>query len=95
MTTGNGLKDQRPEFEYRQFLEFSLLHIVQTGSEAHPVAYPLGTGGSSPELQRPEREADHSPPTSAEVKNSWSYTSTSLNPSWREESFTLYTHNLV
>jgi hypothetical protein len=27
-------------------------------------------------LKRPEREADHSPPSSAEVKNAWSYTST-------------------
>jgi hypothetical protein len=29
-----------------------------------------------PDIERPEREADHSPPTSAKVKNSWSYTST-------------------
>jgi hypothetical protein len=28
-------------------------------------------------LKRPGREADHSPPSSAEVKNAWSYTSTS------------------
>jgi hypothetical protein len=27
-------------------------------------------------LKRPGREADHSPPSSAEVKNAWSYTST-------------------
>jgi hypothetical protein len=27
-------------------------------------------------VKRPVREADHSPPTSAEVKNAWSYTST-------------------
>jgi hypothetical protein len=27
-------------------------------------------------VKRPEREADHSPPCSAEVKNVWSYTST-------------------
>jgi hypothetical protein len=29
-------------------------------------------------VKRPGREADHSPPPSAEVKNAWSYTSTSL-----------------
>jgi hypothetical protein len=29
----------------------------------------------SPGVKRPGREADHSPPTSAEVKNAWSYTS--------------------
>jgi hypothetical protein len=28
------------------------------------------------EVKRPRREADHSPPSSAEVKNAWSYTST-------------------
>jgi hypothetical protein len=27
-------------------------------------------------VKRPEREADHSPPSNAEVKNAWSYTST-------------------
>jgi hypothetical protein len=30
----------------------------------------------SPGVKRPRREADHSPATSAEVKNAWSYTST-------------------
>jgi hypothetical protein len=30
----------------------------------------------SPGIKRPGREADHSPPTSAEVKNTWFYTST-------------------
>jgi hypothetical protein len=28
--------------------DFSLLHIVQTGSAAHPASYPMGTGGSFP-----------------------------------------------
>jgi hypothetical protein len=26
--------------------EFSLLHVVQTGSGANPVSYPMGAGGS-------------------------------------------------
>jgi hypothetical protein len=30
----------------------------------------------SPGVTRPGREADHSPPTSAEFKNTWIYTST-------------------
>jgi hypothetical protein len=30
-------------------------------------------------VKRPRRVADHSPPSSAEVKNEWSYTSTPLN----------------
>jgi hypothetical protein len=41
-------------------------------------------GALSLGLKRPGREADHSPPSSAEVKNAWSYTSTPPNtPSWR------------
>jgi hypothetical protein len=28
----------------------------------------MGTGSLSPRVKRPEREADHSPPTNAEVK---------------------------
>jgi hypothetical protein len=35
---------------------------VQTGSGTHPA-------------KRPGREADHAPPSSAEVKNEWNYTS--------------------
>jgi hypothetical protein len=31
-----------------------------------------------PEVKQPERKVDHSPPSSAEVKNEWSYTFTSL-----------------
>jgi hypothetical protein len=48
---------------------FSLHHRVQTGSGAHPASYPMGTRGSFPEEKRPGREADHSPLSSAEVKN--------------------------
>jgi hypothetical protein len=33
-------------------------------------------GALSPEIKRPGREADHSPPASAEVKKMWIYTST-------------------
>jgi hypothetical protein len=35
-------------------------------------------------VKRPGRESDHSPPSSAEVKNSWSYTSVPDTPSWRD-----------
>jgi hypothetical protein len=34
------------------------------------------TGALSPEVKRPGREAEHSGPSTAEVKNVWSYTST-------------------
>jgi len=36
----------------------------------------MGTRGSFPRVKGPGREADHSAPSSAEVKNAWSYTST-------------------
>jgi hypothetical protein len=39
-----------------------------------PIQWVPGT--VSPEVKRPGREADHSPPTSAEVKKMWIYTST-------------------
>jgi hypothetical protein len=35
-----------------------------------------GPGAVSSGLKRPGREDDHSPPTSAEVKKTWIYTST-------------------
>jgi hypothetical protein len=55
---------------------FSLHHSVQNGSGAHPASYPMGTSALSLGVKRAGREADHSPPSSAEVKNAWSYTST-------------------
>jgi hypothetical protein len=41
----------------------------QTGSEAHPASYPVGTGAISPGVKRQGRESDHSLPANAEVKN--------------------------
>jgi hypothetical protein len=64
------------EFEFRWGQEFSLLPVVQTGSEAHPASYPMGSGGSFSGVKRPGREAEHSPSTSAVVKKAWVYTST-------------------
>jgi hypothetical protein len=46
------------------------LVCVHTNSEAHPASYPKGTVGLFPwDKARPGRDADHSPPYSAEVKN--------------------------
>jgi len=50
--------------------------ISQTSSGAHPASYPMGTGGSFPEAKKLGHEADVSPPSSAEIKQVWSYTST-------------------
>jgi hypothetical protein len=50
--------------------DFSSSPCVQTGSGAHPGSYTMGTGGSFPGGEaRPGRDADHSPLSSAEVKN--------------------------
>jgi hypothetical protein len=59
---GCGLDDKGSRFRFPVRAEnFSLHHRVQNGSGAHPASYPMG-------LKLPGREADHSPPTSAEVK---------------------------
>jgi hypothetical protein len=50
--------------------DFSSNLCVQTGSGAHPASCPMGTGGPFPGVKaRPGRDADHSPPSSAEVVN--------------------------
>jgi hypothetical protein len=48
---------------------FSSSPSVQTGFGAHPASCPMGTGGPFPGGKaRPGRDADHSPPSSVEVK---------------------------
>jgi hypothetical protein len=55
---------------------FRTLRYCIQGSGAHPASYPVSDGGSFLGVKRPESGADYSPPSSAEVKNAWSYTST-------------------
>jgi hypothetical protein len=57
-----------PELRFWKFYHVLTLN-VQTGSWAHPASYTMGTGGSHPGGKaRPGRDADHSPPSSAEIK---------------------------
>jgi hypothetical protein len=50
--------------------DFSSTLCVQPGSGAHPASCTIGTGGPFPGGKaRPGRDADHSPPSSAEVEN--------------------------
>jgi hypothetical protein len=50
--------------------DFSSSLCVQTGSGSHPASCTMGTGGPFPGGKaRPGRDADHSPPSSAEVEN--------------------------
>jgi hypothetical protein len=64
-------------FESRQGIGIFLLTTVSrpalgpTQSPIHWVPGALSLG-----IKRPGCEADHSPPSSAELKNSWSYIST-------------------
>jgi hypothetical protein len=52
------------ELEFRYGQEFSLLHIVQTGSGAHKTSYPMGTGEGtlSPGIKQQVGEADQRQP---------------------------------
>jgi hypothetical protein len=50
--------------------DFSSSLCVQTRCGAHPASCTVGTGSSFPGAKaRPGRDADNSPPSSAEVKN--------------------------
>jgi hypothetical protein len=72
-----GWTTEGSEFESRWGQEFSFLHVIQTGSGA-PTQPPIEgvPGALSPGVKWQGREADHSPPTNAEVKKMWIYTST-------------------
>jgi hypothetical protein len=71
-----GLENRRSRVRFPARSGNFFHHRVQNDSGAHPASYPTGTRGSFPGVKRPEREADHSPPSSVEVKNEWSYTFT-------------------
>jgi hypothetical protein len=72
-----GWMTERSEFKARQGQELFPLHIVHTGTVANPATYLMGTGGSILGEKRPDCEANRSHVTSAEVKNTWIYISTS------------------
>jgi hypothetical protein len=50
--------------------DYSLLHNIQTSFGTHPTSYTISTGAVSPGVKQQRHEADHSPPSSTEVKNS-------------------------
>jgi hypothetical protein len=69
-----------PGIESRWGARFSA--TVQTGPEAHPASYTMGTG-SFPGVKRPGRGVDHPPPSSAEVKERVQlYLYSPSGPSW-------------
>jgi hypothetical protein len=60
--------------------------FFQTGSEAHLATYQVVLGYFSLGIKRPGGEAGYSPPSSAEVKNPWSYASLSYTSKNRDRS---------
>jgi hypothetical protein len=60
-----GVDDRAIEVRSPTGADFSSTPCVQTGSEAHPASCPMGTERGK---ARPVRDADHSPPSSAEVR---------------------------
>jgi hypothetical protein len=59
----------------------SVLHRVQTNSGGPPSV--LSNGALSPGVMRQGREADHSPPSSAEVQKGRAIPPVTHTPSWR------------
>jgi hypothetical protein len=71
-------------------ISFNFFHLIRAGAGksyfcicrrvCSPPTLPVtGYRGISLGVKRPDREADHSPPSSAEVTNAWIYTSTPKN----------------
>jgi hypothetical protein len=55
--------------------DFSIFHWLQTVLETHQFSSSMGMVGLNPGMKRPTSEANHSPQSSAKIKNTWSYTS--------------------
>jgi hypothetical protein len=67
--------DRRSGFESRRGLGI-LLFTTAFRPTLGPTQRPIQWVSGALSLERPGREADHSPPPSAEVKNAWRHTST-------------------
>jgi hypothetical protein len=83
---GYGLDDRGSRVRFpAEAGNFSLHRRVQNGSGTHPASYAMGTRGSFLGVNRPGREADHSPPSNAEVKDSVElYLHSTSTSSWRD-----------
>jgi hypothetical protein len=70
-------------FDYRQGMRIFLFSTASRPALG-PTQPPIQCvpEAVSPVIKRLGREADHSPPSSAEVKNAWSYISTPNTSSW-------------
>jgi hypothetical protein len=79
IVTGYGLEGWRVGVQILVGQEFSFLHVIHTGPGVHPTFYTIGNKGS---FLRGKAAGTWSwPPTNAEVKKMWIYTSTPHMPS--------------
>jgi hypothetical protein len=63
------------------------LRLKQTGFEAHPASYSMAKVVVSLGVKRSGRDVNYSPPSTTEVENEWSHTSTPLVPTTAAEAF--------
>jgi hypothetical protein len=69
-------------FTWLQIFNVRMLHSVQTESRTHQCAIQYVRGALPQEVKRQGREADHSPPSSAEVRNGGGTTPLPNMSSW-------------
>jgi hypothetical protein len=62
-----------PEISHGPSWYATLVSSLMARPVTGPTCYPMRTGGTFPAIKRLEREADKSPPFSAEIKNSRTY----------------------
>jgi hypothetical protein len=66
------------------FYNFDILILIPyIWNDYNPASYPMGTGAVSLRIKRSGREADRSPPSSAEVKNGRGIPQLLHTSSWR------------
>jgi hypothetical protein len=77
---------------------FALLQSVMVSCGAHPASCSIGTGGIYQGIKWPERDADHTPPSSDKVNNTWSLfthvVSFSMAPNRNSATFTAHHFDL-
>jgi hypothetical protein len=91
----DGQRAGRLGFDSWQKKDFSFLHSVQTGSGSHPASNKWVPGTLSPEVKRPEREADHSPPSNVEVKKGGAIPPLPHTSSWRDAYLIKHRYNFA
>jgi len=80
ISTVTRLRTRRPKLDSRQGFFLSATAYRPALGPTQPMEWiPVAL---YPEVKWPEREADHSPQPSAEVKKAWSYTFTPCKSSW-------------